>query len=58
MLVVEGVVGINLPTFVERARTDEAAPCIGGVVGINLPTFVERQQTPPSLIFLCRCRRD
>ena len=39
-----GVVGINLPTFVERlsAWSRRSAPC-ACVVGINLPTFVERR---------------
>ena len=42
-----GVVGINLPTFVERRSTRTASPSSpGGVVGINLPTFVERSASP------------
>ena len=38
-----GVVGINLPTFVERTQRRIVLKNIRGVVGINLPTFVERR---------------
>ena len=37
-----GVVGINLPTFVERRTSPLRFALPPSVVGINLPTFVER----------------
>ena len=44
-----GVVGINLPTFVERRRAKSSGRASPRVVGINLPTFVERlrRSAPP-----------
>ena len=43
---IPSVVGINLPTFVERTtRSTSLFKCVAGVVGINLPTFVERHQS-------------
>ena len=37
------VVGVNLPTFVERGGRHARAPRdVAAVVGVNLPTFVER----------------
>ena len=42
---VKRVVGINLPTFVERPSSPAPRPGPRRVVGINLPTFVERLRT-------------
>ena len=47
-----GVVGVNLPTFVERANPAKPPASSPSVVGVNLPTFVERSW-PPSRG--CRC---
>ena len=45
-----GVVGVNLPTFVERAWCGRRwASTIAGVVGVNLPTFVERRRSIPRI---------
>ena len=37
------VVGVNLPTFVERLPPAQGGRRVQGVVGVNLPTFVERR---------------
>ena len=42
VLAVPPVVGVNLPTFVERPRGMRGAARSCPVVGVNLPTFVER----------------
>ena len=40
----ETVVGVNLPTFVERVANFSPATVCVPVVGVNLPTFVERRR--------------
>ena len=44
---VAAVVGVNLPTFVERLDFGRIADGGAAVVGVNLPTFVERSQPAP-----------
>ena len=51
------VVGVNLPTFVERWSQPWQWSPASCVVGVNLPTFVERSQRGSSRLPTTRCRR-
>ena len=48
------VVGVNLPTFVERSPARACAGAPTSVVGVNLPTFVERVALLSSQLFAFR----